>query len=492
MKLTFDPDTLELPNCHFIDGIRRNGLAQIEVRRPSDGRIAGSIPDGDSDLVDEAVIVARRALKESGWSTQSPRERGRVLQSWAALLERETRVLAQLEAACSTRPVRHAYDYDVRMAADTLKLFGEVADKYGGNVISTRRDNLAFIAAEPYGVVGAITPWNYPISIAAWKCGPALAAGNAILLKPSEMTPYSTVRMAELAIEAGLPKGLFNVVQGRGNSCGRAIVRHPSIDKVSFTGSTRTGAAIMADVADTRIKPVTLELGGKSPQIVFERVSDLSRTADCIVAGFTGNAGQSCVAGSRLIVHQQIAQPLLDAISVRISRMQAKPTWDDEAAYAPVISKAQSDRVLRIVDEALRAGAEVLTGGGLFEGTGEGRFHRPCILVKVDQSSPAIREEIFGPVLTVQLFDDEEEALALANDTSYGLAAGVHTADFGQALRATQRLEVGTVWVNRYGRSADMMVPTGGFKQSGIGKDLGREAFEANLRHKSVLMEFGR
>lgn len=491
MNLSFGPDDIALPGGHFIDGRFQAEGPVIEVKRPADGRRLGEVPSGDADVVDQAVRSAQKAFATSGWATRPPRERGQVLRRWAELIERDAVRIAQLEAVSSTRPVRHAFDDDVQTTAETLRFFGELADKEAGDVIATRRDNLGYVVGEPYGVVGAITPWNFPLSMASWKCGPALAAGNALVLKPSEMTPFSTARIAELAVEAGMPPGIFNVVHGSGHNCGRALVRHPGIAKMSFTGSTRTGAAIMADIAETAIKPVTLELGGKSPQLVFKHVADLGRTAGHIVRGFTSNAGQACVAGTRLIAHRKVVEPLLEAIVTQVAALTAQPTWSEGANYAPIISAPQSDRIMRLVAETRDAGAEVLVGGALFEGTGLGRYHQPTILLNVDQNMPAVREEVFGPVLTVQTFEDEEEGITLANATTYGLCAGVHTSDIGEALRATQRIEAGTVWVNRYGRSRDMMIPTGGYKQSGIGKDLGRQAYEANRRYKSVLLDFG-
>jgi aldehyde dehydrogenase (NAD+) len=324
----------------------------------------------------------------------------------------------------------------------------------------------------------------------SWKVGAALAAGNAVVLKPSELTPWSALRLAELAIEAGVPPGLFNVVQGDGRITGDALSRHPLISKMTFTGSTRTGAAIMAACAMTGPKPVTLELGGKSPQLVFDDAPDIDRLAGMIAGAITGNAGQVCVAGSRLIVQRGIAEALVERIAARFAAMRPGATWDDTATLPPIISTPQAGRILEIVDRARDAGATVRCGGGLFDGGPGGAYFQPTLIEGVDGANPAVREEIFGPVLTVQTFADEEEGLALAAHEHYGLASGVHTADIGRALRAMRGISAGTVWINRYGRSADFVIPTGGYHQSGIGKDLGRQAVEANLRFKSVLIDF--
>ena len=339
-------------------------------------------------------------------------------------------------------------------------------------------------------MIGAIAPWNLPLVMAAWKIAPALAAGNAVVLKPSELTPLSVLRLAELAVQAGLPPGLFNVVQGLGSVAGDALCRHPLIGKVTFTGSTATGAAIMAACARTGPKPVTLELGGKSPQIIFEDSRDLSKAAATVARAITLNAGQVCVAGSRLLVQRAAADEIVDGVGRAFRELRAGPTWRDETTLSPIVSELQLSRIDAVVQTALAEGATAICGAGRAPQPQDGAFYEPTILTGVTQASPAVRQEIFGPVLTVQTFEDEDEAFALANDSDYGLAAGVYTGDAARALRAVRRLEAGTVWVNRYGRSNDFILPTGGYKKSGIGKDLGRAAFEANLRTKTALIEF--
>jgi len=328
--------------------------------------------------------------------------------------------------------------------------------------------------------------------MACWKIAPAIAAGNAVVLKPSELTPFSIVRLAELAVIAGLPAGIFNIVQGDGRIVGDALCRHPKPGKVTFTGSTQTGAKIMTACAQSGTKPVTLELGGKSPQIVFADASNLERVSATIARAITGNAGQVCVAGSRLIVEERIVEELVQRISGHFAKLEPGPTWSAGATLPPIISHAQCERIDGIVQRTIASGAQVMTGGARAVSPNDGAYYLPTILANVDNTALAVREEIFGPVLTVQTFRDEEQAFQLANDSPYGLAAGVHTRDVAKALRATRALEVGTVWVNRYGRSNDYILPTGGYKRSGIGKDLGRQAYEANLRYKTALIEFAR
>ena len=490
----FHPNQVSVASGHFINGVLLPGApgSRLEVRRPSDGQPYAELPLADAALVDQAVEGAWQAWRGTDWATRAPRERARVLRRWADLVEADGTTLGPLEAVGSTRPLRDVITWDIPFTAEGLRFFAEYADKIGGEEAATRHDQLGLTIAEPYGVVGAITPWNFPLVMVSWKVGAALAAGNAVVLKPSELTPFSALRLAELAIQAGVPPGLFNVVQGNGPVTGEALSCHPKIAKMTFTGSTRTGAAIMTACALHGPKPVTLELGGKSPQLVFNDAPDLQRLAGLIAGAITGNAGQVCVAGSRLIVQRAIPEPLLERVMARFIAHQPGPTWEPEATLPPIISSGQAARIADIVQRARQAGAHLRCGGALADIPASrqgGAYYLPTLLEGVAGDNPAVREEIFGPVLTVQVFDDEEEGLALAGHPSYGLAAGVHTADLGRALRAVRRLEAGTVWVNRYGRSADFVIPTGGYHQSGIGKDLGRQAVEANLRFKSVLMD---
>lgn len=485
---SFDPHLITVRSAHFIGGQYRDAQPGMDVARPSDGQAYASLPIADAALVDEAVTNAWQAFKRSDWASRPPRERARVMRRWADLIEADAATLAPLEAVGSTRPHKDVLAWDIPYVAEGIRFFAEFADKHGGEVAATQSDRLGMQIAEPYGVIAAIAPWNFPLSMASWKVAPALAAGNAVVLKPSELTPFSCLRYAELAVQAGIPAGIFNVVQGDGRVTGDALCRPPRIGKVTFTGSTATGASIMSTCALVGPKPVTLELGGKSPQLVFADIPDLEKTARTVALAITGNAGQVCVSGSRLIVQRSILEPFIAYLQAYFTGLRPGPTWSPEASLSPIISRQQANRIDDIVQRSRQAGAEVLTGGGLFEGLG-GAYYQPTLLAELDNQNPAICEEIFGPVLTVQVFDDEEQALHLAEHATYGLAAGVHTADINRALRLVRRLEAGTVWVNRYGRSNDYILPTGGYKRSGIGKDLGREAFLANLRFKSALID---
>ncbi|MCD2172143.1 aldehyde dehydrogenase family protein [Rhizobium sp. C4] len=485
MSLSFNPDTLALPIGHFIGGTLIEASDGLDMHRPSDGKAYAHCPVAGAELVNHAIENAKAALKSSNWGGVRPRERTKALQAWADLIEAEAETLAKIEALSSTRPVGQLVAGDIAVTAEQIRFFAEFADKEGSDVVPTDDQTFGMTISEPYGVVGAITPWNFPISMAGWKLGPALAAGNAVVIKPSEMTPFSTVYMAQLAIKAGIPAGLINVVLGDGPTTGNALTGHTDIAKVSFTGSTRAGSAIMENIARTGVKPMTLELGGKSPQLVFAD-ADIDKAAAAIAGSVIFNAGQACVAGTRLIVEKSVADQLIAAIIARMQTARPGPTWDAATQYSPIISDRQRGRIASIVDAAKAAGGECLTGGNSMEGVGY--FYEPTLIGGVAQDNPAIVEEIFGPVLTVQTFETEEEALALSAHPVYGLASGLFTSDLSRTLRFARALEAGTVWVNRYSRSRDHILPTGGYKRSGIGKDLGREAYEANRKSKSVLI----
>lgn len=486
----FDPNKVNFGAGHFIGGrITAGPGASMDVRRPSDGRVYAQLPLANPAKVDEAVENAWTAFRTSGWVSQPPRDRIAVLRRWADLIAADSATLGPLEALGSTRPIADVLAWDIPYVAECIRFFSEFADKIGGEVAATSPDKLGLTITEPYGVVAAIAPWNFPLVMAVTKIAPALAAGNAVVLKPSEMTPFSVLRLAQLAIEAGIPEGIFNIVQGDGRTAGDALCRHPKIAKVTFTGSTATGRAIMAACAESGPKPVTLELGGKSPQLVFADTPDPAKTAAAIARAITLNGGQVCVAGSRLLVQKGIAEEITSRIGEAFAKLKPGATWTSGTTLAPIISGPQFDRIDAIVQRTAMAGAEILCGGGRAPMPQEGAYYLPTLIAGVDGACEAVREEIFGPVLTVQTFTDEEEGFALANDSAYGLAAGVHTGDVARTIRAVRAIEAGTIWINRYGRSHDMILPTGGYKQSGIGKDLGRQAYEANLKVKTALME---
>ncbi|MGE0658919.1 MAG: aldehyde dehydrogenase family protein [Reyranellaceae bacterium] len=485
----FDPDLVPLPVDSFIDGQRAVGKgSETEVRRPSDGKVAARFAGADAELVDQAVAVAKKAFRSSDWARAEPRRRGAVLRRWAELVERHTEELAQLESLSSSRVIAETRVRDVTITAELIRFYGECADKLEGQVLATREDVFSLTLREPFGVVGAIAPWNVPMVLATAKFAPALAAGNAVVLKPSELTPFTALRLAQLAIEAGLPKGLFNVVVGYGPEAGSPLVRHPDIGCVSFTGSTATGEAVMVDAARNGLKPVSLELGGKSPQLVFADVPDIDAVAATIASGVARNAGQLCYCGSRLVVERSIADQLVEKVAALLWDAKPGPTWSLSTTLAPIISSRQVDRIADIVDRTRASGDEIVLGGEREQTNGGGAYWRPTI-VRARPGSPVVNEEVFGPVLAVQTFDDLEEGLALADHPIYGLAGAVHTRDINKALMAARRIEAGMIWVNTYGRSLDIGSPFGGYKQSGFGKDFGVAALDKYLKGKSVWIQ---
>lgn len=483
----FDPNRVELPAGCFLGGeyVAADG-AEYDVLRPSDGRLARRERGASAALVDHAVSLAAHAFRHSGWARCEPRQRGRVLRQWADSVEAHVEELARLESVVSTRIISETRARDVCMTAEVIRYYGELADKMEGQLLASGEDAWNFLCREPHGVVAGISPWNVPLLLATIKLAPALAAGNAIVLKPSEMTPYSVLRLAQLGHEAGLPAGQIAVVPGLGPETGSALVKHPLVSFVSFTGSTTTGARVMADAAMHGLKPVALELGGKSPQLVFGDLGDLDRVAEIVAGAVCRNGGQVCFAGTRLVVDERVAEPLVAKVANCMARVKPGPTWDPGTTLAPIISTRQKDRITEILGRAAEQGAEILTGGSWLDSGNGGIFFQPTIVRNAEAANPVIREEVFGPVLTVQTFREFEEGLALADHPVYGLAGAVHTSDINKALRAARSIQAGIVWVNHYGPTPDLALPLGGYKQSGFGKDLGVAGFEKYFRTKSI------
>ena len=492
MSSDFDPRSIRLSADHFIAGRRvPRGGAELPVLRPSDLSLAATIRDAGEAIVDEAVRSAANAAKASGWARANPLDRAGVIRRWAELVEANVEELARLESATSTRPIVDATARDVLRTAGAIRYFAEFADKIEGVVVSTGPGDTCMVAPEPFGVVGSITAWNFPIINAAWKTAPALVVGNAVVLKPSELTPFSAIRLAELALEAGLPAGLFNVVQGLGATTGAALVRHPMIRKVTFTGSTATGAKIMADAAVHGVKPVTLELGGKSPQLVLEGVRDLAPVAQHVANGFLANAGQVCTAGSRLIVSRVQADELVARVIAIANARVPGPTWSARTTLSPIVSERQAARIESMLAQTIAEGGEIVSGGRRSSSQNAGAYFEPTILKNVGEHSVGFREEFFGPVLSLHTYDDEEEGIAMANHPVYALAASVYTDDARKALSVPRRIEAGTVWINTHGRQPGYGAPQGGFNRSGFGKEMGRAGLESFLRHKTLWHSHG-
>lgn len=483
----YNPDSVEYPAGHVIDGKLQPGQgAALEVRRPSDQKVAFVFNMASAQQVADAASGARRVFDSGVWTRMSPRTRARVFRRWADLIDENRQRLAVLESVVSTRPYEEAFARDVPYCAEILRFYGELIDKSEGRVLSSEAHALNMAVHEPYGVVAAITPWNMPLILSMAKIAPALAAGNALVLKPSELTPFSINLVALLGLEAGLPESQFNIVHGTGSVTGSELVAAKDVSAVSFTGSSAAGRAVMSLAAASGPKPVSLELGGKSPMVVFADVRDLDRVAQTAADSICRNGGQVCHAGTRLIVEQSIAGELIERVGTRMRlRRIAGATWDGEANMAPIVSQRQCERIESIVAGAIAQGSEVLLGGARLVASAGGFFYEPTLMTGSGPQSAIVREEVFGPVLCVEKFKDEAQALSLSQHPEFGLAASVHTTDLDRALRMSSRVEAGTVWVNHHG-PADLTSPFGGFKGSGFGKDFGADALARFSRTKTV------
>ena len=471
----------------FIDGayVPAASGRTFEDTTGRDGSVITRVAEGGAEDVDRAVKAARRSFDDARWAGQSPANRKRVLLRFAELIRSNRDELALLESLDVGKPIRDTLGVDVPSAAKTIQWYAETIDKVYGDVGPTGPDALSLVTREPIGVVAAIVPWNYPLIITAWKIGAALATGNSVVLKPASQSPLTALRLGELASEAGLPDGVLNVIAGPGAVIGDALARHPLVDKIAFTGSTDVGKSLLRAVGETQVKALTLELGGKSPQLVLADVGDLEAAASAIGFGIFYNAGQTCNAGSRLIVHRSVRAELVERIAALGRELAPGEPLDPATRLGSMVDERQLDKVLGYVALGQVEGARVVAGGERVRQETGGYFIPPTILDGVDNGWRVAREEIFGPVLTVTEFDDEADGLAIANDSPFGLAAGIWTRDINRAHRLSRAIRAGVVWVNTFD-AADITVPFGGYKQSGFGRDKGMAALDGYTQLKTT------
>ncbi len=467
----------------FVDAAKGGRFATVN---PANGETLAEMSAGTAEDIDRAVAAAKRAFRSGVWSRMAPRQRMEVLYRFANLIDRNAESLAVLETLDMGKPIADVVSVDLPSVIDTIRFMSECIDKIEGSVTNTEAGVMHMVLREPLGVVGAISPWNYPLLMAAWKIAPALAAGNCVVLKPAEQAPMSCLRLAELFVEAGGPPGVLNVVNGLGEVAGKALALHPDVAKISFTGSTEVGKLILQYAGQSNLKEVALECGGKSPQVFAGDLPDLDRAVTAAFRGIYSNMGEVCNAGSRLLVDRSIHEAFV-ARFVELGREAFQPgdPLDPATNMGPLVTREAQRRVLGMIDAGRREGAQLRFGGEAPRGLEGGAYVSPALFTGVRNDMTIARQEIFGPVASVIPFDGVDEAISIANDTIYGLAAGVWTRDVNTAFRLVREIEAGIIWVNSFDEG-DMTQPFGGYKQSGHARDKCFDSFKSYTQTKSA------
>lgn len=483
---------LRIPNQAFIDGRYVDAASgeTFDCISPIDGRVLTQVASCGAEDVERAVAAARRSFESGSWSARAPVQRKRVLQRFAQLLQDHHEELALLETLDMGKPISDALKVDVPASVRCMNWTAEAIDKVYGEVAPTGPDELGLITREPLGVVAAIVPWNFPLLMAIWKIAPALACGNSVVLKPSEKSPLTALRLAEIAIEAGIPDGVFNVLPGYGQTAGEPLALHMDVDGLVFTGSTAVGKHLLGCAARSNMKRAYMECGGKSPNIVFADAPNLQQAAKAAASGIFYNQGEVCTAASRLLVQREVQEEFVAMVVEAGRSLRPRHPLDPHAPMGAMVDQTQMDRVLGYIASANRQGARVRLGGTRALAETGGYYIEPTIFDEVRPDMTIACEEIFGPVLSVISFDDEDDGLKIANDTPYGLAAGIWTRDITRAHRLARKLRAGSVWVN-YWDGGDMTAPFGGYKQSGNGRDKSLHAFEKYTEIKATWINLG-
>lgn len=480
-------DGLTIRTQAFIDGRYVDAASgkTFDCISPIDGRSLGRVAECEAEDIERAVIASRRSFDSGAWSEAKPTYRKKVLLKFAQLIEQHGDELALLESLDMGKPVSDARAVDVAATIRCMAWTGEALDKVYGEVAATGPGELGLVTREPLGVVGAIVPWNFPLLMAAWKLAPALATGNSVVLKPSEKSPLTAIRLAEIAMEAGIPAGVFNVVPGYGLGAGEPLALHMDVDGLVFTGSTAVGKHLLQCAGRSNLKRAYMECGGKSPNIVFADAHDLDKAAEAAAGGIFYNQGEVCTAASRLLVERSIKDEFVARVVEAGRRMQPRHPLEPGAPMGAMVDEIQTRRVLGFIDKGVADGAKLVLGGKRADVVAGGCYIEPTVFDDVQHEYTISREEIFGPVLSVIAFDSEEQALRIANDTEYGLAAGLWTRDISRAHRVARKLRAGSVWVN-YWDGGDMTAPFGGYKQSGNGRDKSLHAFDKYTEMKAT------